>query len=78
MNWEDDVSAGQTQCLCTLRGAIHIILLPVSITDLRPNTVVIKINVLEIPGLFLSVQDSSNVSNTKMLPADYSGSNLFP
>lgn len=63
-----DVSEGQTQYWCTLRGAIHVILLLASVTDLRPNILVIKINVLEIPVLFLTVQDSSNVSNNKMIP----------
>lgn len=68
MNWEDDVSEGQTQYLCTLRGTIHVIILLASVTDLRPNILVIKINVLEIPALFLSVQNSSNVSSIKMIP----------
>lgn len=68
MNREDDVSEGETQYLCTLRGAIHVIILLASVTDLRPNILVIKINVLEIPALFLSVQNSSNVSSIKMIP----------
>lgn len=68
MNWEDDVSEGQTQYLCTLHGAIHVILFLASVTVLRPNICVIKINVLEMPVLFLSVHDSSHVSNHKMIP----------
>lgn len=55
MKWEDDVSAGQTQCLCTLCGAIHVILVLDSVPDLRLNIHVTKINVLEIPVLFLYV-----------------------
>lgn len=68
VNWEDDVSEGQTQYLSTLHYAIHVILLLASVTDLRPNILVIKINVLEIPVLFLTAQDSSNASNNKMIP----------
>lgn len=68
MNCEDDVSEGPTQYLCTRSGAIHVILLLASATDLKPNILVIKINVLEIPALFLSVHNSSNVSSVKTIP----------
>lgn len=45
------MSEGQTQCLCTLRGAIHVVLLPVMVSDICS----IKINVLVITVMFLPV-----------------------
>lgn len=58
MNPEEDVSEGQTQHLCTLHGAIHVMLLPDLVTDLRSNILSIKINVLAITVLFLYVSHS--------------------
>lgn len=45
------MSEGQTQCLSTLRGAIHVVLLPVMVSDICS----IKINVLVITVMFLCV-----------------------
>lgn len=55
MNWDEDVSARQTQCLCMLCGAIHVMLLLDLVTDLRFDILSIKINVLAITVLFLYV-----------------------
>lgn len=62
-----------------LRGAIHVMLLLDSVTDLRSDILSIKINVLVITVLFLYVekQESSEVSNIRMLPVYYLKSHLF-
>ena len=73
MNGEEDTSEGQTQCLCTLHGAIHVMLLLDLVTALRSDILSIKMNVFVVTVPFFY----DKVSNIKMFPFFYLSSNLF-